>query len=172
MAPGRRRASPVARPGSRRAALALAAGLALVGGCGYGFTSGAARMPPGAEKIFVPPFDNRTADSEAGAWLATALRQELARRGANGRAGARARIEGEIDSDGFFPTSVTTFQLTMAAHARLVVDGKVVSNQAFVRQEDYVAGEDPLETEGRRRLALRRAAEEMARDVVERFERP
>ncbi|HZZ86585.1 MAG TPA: LPS assembly lipoprotein LptE [Anaeromyxobacteraceae bacterium] len=150
----------------------LAAALFALSGCGYGFTAGAARLPPGAEKVFVPPFDNRTAEPEAGAWIAGALRQELARRGAAGRAGDRGRIEGEVEVIRFLPTSGTTFQLTVAARARLVVDGKLVGDQPFVRQEDYVAGQDPLETEGRRRLALRRAAESMARDVVERFERP
>ncbi len=150
----------------------LAAALTALVGCGYGFTAGAGRLPPGAEKIFVPPFDNRTADSEAGAWVATALRQELARRGAAGRAGERARLEGEVELIRFLPTTGTTFQLTLATRARLFVDGKPVAELPLVRQEEYVGGQDPLETEGRRRLALRRAAESMARDLVEKLERP
>jgi len=68
--------------------------------------------------------------------------------------------------------SGATWRTALVVSARLVVDGKTVAEQRTRREEDYLVGLDPLESEGRRRLALRRAAEAAARDIVERFEQP
>jgi hypothetical protein len=51
-----------------------------------------------------------------------------------------------------------------------VVSERAVAEARAGREEDYLAGQDPLETEGRRRVALRRAAAGAARDLVERLE--
>jgi len=54
-----------------------------------------------------------------------------------------------------------------------LADGtRTIAEARVVREEEFLAGQDPLETEGRRRLALRRAAQAAARDLVERFEAP
>jgi hypothetical protein len=141
--------------------------------CGYAFSSGAARLPPGAERVFVRPFENRTTDAELGTLVAAAVRQELARRDADGNAGARARIEGTVEGSTFrlSVSSGGTSVIELTASARLLVDEKMVAEQRVRRTEEYLAGMDPLENEGRRRLALRRAAESVARDLVERFEK-
>lgn len=153
-----------------RRALAL---LFAAAGCGYSLGAGAGRMPPGAQRVFVRPLENRTTDGEAGALVAAALRQELARRGAEGGPEAGARIEGTIEDSAFGPSTVGgTYRVTLVVWARLVVNGKVVAEQRPGRGEDLLGGQDPLETEGRRRLALRRAAEAVARDIVEGFEQP
>ncbi len=146
--------------------------LAALASCGYALSAGAGRLPPGAERVFVRPLENRTTDAEAGALVASALRQELARRDADGGPAARARIEGTIDDAAFGLLSANgaTNHLVLTVSARLVVDGKVVTEQRTQRDEEYLAGQDPLESEGRRRLALRRASEGAARDLVERFE--
>ncbi len=149
-------------------ALALAASA-----CGYSLGAGAGRMPPGAQRVFVRPLENRTTDGEAGALVAAALRQELARRGADGGADASARIEGSVEDAAFAASSVSgTYRVTLVVSARLIVNGNVVAEQRPARSEDLLGGQDPLETEGRRRLALRRAAEAIAREIVERFEQP
>ncbi len=145
---------------------------AAVIGCGYGFSAGAGRLPAGAEQVFVRPLENRTADAEAGALVAAALRQELARRNADGGAGAPARIEGAVVASSFAPSSANTYRLSLDVEARLVVGAKVLAEQRAHRDEDYLAAIDSLESEGRRRIALRRAAAAVARDLVERFERP
>ncbi len=158
---------------NRLAPMAIA--FALAGsGCGYGFTAGAGRMPAGAERVFVRPLENRTADAEAGAFVAAAIRQELARRGADGDAAANARIEGAVLASSFGPSSpaATTYRVTLAVEARLLVGTKVLAENRVGRDEDYVAGIDALESEGRRRVALRRAAALLARDLVESFEVP
>jgi hypothetical protein len=153
---------------------ALLAALAL-SGCGYSLGAGSARMPTGAQRVFVRPFENRTTDSEAGALVAAALRQELARRGAGGGSEAAARIEGAVDDVSFSVLAIgppPTYRLTLTVTARLLAEGKALAEQRAARVEDYLSGLDPLESEGRRRLALRRAAEAVARDLIERFEQP
>src|SRR5574337_1182494 len=101
------------------AALALLLALA---GCGYAFTAGAGRMPAGAESVLVRPLANRTPDAEAGALVAAALRQELARRGAAGGEGAPARIEGTILESAASPSSPdgSTWRLALEVEARLL----------------------------------------------------
>ena len=151
------------------AALALAAAWA---GCGYSATAGASRLPPGAEHVFVPPFANRTADAEAGALVAASLREELARRGTAGGEGAPARIEGVVTRVSAAPVTTQggTWRLVFEVQARLLVDGKDAAATTVRREVDYQGEVDAIATEGRRRLALRRAASEAARDIVERFE--
>jgi hypothetical protein len=159
---------------ARRAAVGLLTAAAAAVSCGYGFGAGAARFPAGAERVFVRPLENRTADAEAGALVAASVRQELARRHADGGPRARASIEGAIEEASFFAWSPNgaTYRLALVVSARLVVDGKVVAEQRARREEDWLAGLDALESEGRRRLAMRRAAEGLAREIVDRFEQP
>jgi hypothetical protein len=160
---------------SRGAAAVLATlGLVVGGGCGYGFAAGAGRLPAGAERVFVPPLENRTTDSEAGAIVAASLRQELARRQADGGPGSGARIDGRVEESSFYASSPNgaTYRLALVVSARLVVGGAVVAEQRARRDEEWLAGIDALESEGRRRLAMRRAADGLAREILERFERP
>ena len=152
------------------ALVALAAGA----GCGYTTGSGAARLPSGATQVFVPPLENRTADAEAGALVAAALREELSRRGAAGGEGASSRIEGVVTRSSSSPltTQSGTWRLVFEVQARLIVSGQEAA-QVKVREEvDYLGEVDAIATEGRRRLAIRRAAEAAAREIVERLETP
>lgn len=152
----------------------LVALVALVAGCGYTTGSGAARLPAGATLVFVPPLENRTPDAEAGALVAAALREELSRRGAAGGEGASSRIEGAVTRSSSSPltTQGGTWRLVFEVQARLTVDG-VEAAQVKVREEiDYLGEVDAIATEGRRRLAIRRAATEAAREIVERLETP
>jgi len=153
-----------------RRAPALA--LLLLAGCGYGFSSGVSRLPAGAEKVFVRPLANRTADAEAGALVAAALRQELARRGAEGGAAAPAALEGEVETILATPATGATWRLTLVVKARLEAGGKPLGEVTVRPAEEYLLGVDALESEGRRRVALRRAAERAGREIVERLEGP
>jgi Lipopolysaccharide-assembly len=148
--------------------------LLALSGCGYSLNAGVGRMPPGAQHVFVRPLENRTTDAEAGVLVAAALRQELARRGAEAGSGATARIEGAVDDASFSALGLNppVYRLALTVTARLLVDGKVLAEQRAGRVEDWLSGLDPLESEGRRRLALRRAAEAVAKDLIERFEQP
>jgi hypothetical protein len=144
------------------------------GACGYALVSGAGRFPAGAERVLVRPFDNMTGEAEIGVWVAAGLREELGRRGLAGGDSAPARIEGEVtsSSSGVSTPTGATYQETLAVKARLLVGSKVVSEQAVSRSEQYLGGADPLETEGRRRVALRKLSLEIARDLVESFQVP
>jgi hypothetical protein len=153
-----------------RRAPALA--LALLAGCGYAFSSGVSRLPAGAEKVFVRPLENRTADAEAGALVAAALRQELARRGAEGGPAAPAALRGEVESILATPATGATWRLTLVVRARLEAGGQALAEAVVRPAEEYLVGVDALESEGRRRVALQRAAERAGREIVERLERP
>jgi len=157
--------------GARRPALAT---LLVLLGCGYSFAAGKARMPAGAERVYVAPLANQTGDAEAGAQVAAALREELARRGCAGGSDAPAHIEGTVVRSQFGPTTpeASSYRLTLEVQVRLVVDGKVAAEQTARRQQDYIGEVDALASEGRRRVALRLAATGLARDVVERLETP
>jgi hypothetical protein len=148
--------------------------LATGAGCGYAVGSGAARLPAGADRVFVPPLENRTADAEAGALVAAAMREELSRRGATGGEGSSARIEGAVTRSSSSPltTQGGTWRLVFEVQARLTVNGQEVAQIKVRREVDYLGEVDAIATEGRRRLAIRRAAEESAREIVERLETP
>lgn len=55
--------------------------------------------------------------------------------------------------------------------ARLLVGERVAAEGTFSREADYLAGADPVESEGRRALALRRLAGELADEILAAFER-
>ena len=90
---------------TRSSLAALASTALLAVGCGYSVGAGASRLPPGTGKVFVPSLENRTADAEAGALVAAALREELARRGASGGEGAPSRITGEVTRSSTSPVA-------------------------------------------------------------------
>jgi len=165
-----------ARPSPpRRARLGRLAAAALVAsGCGYSLSAGTARLPPGAERISVAPFDDRTPDAEAGALVAAAVRRELARRGADGGPGAKAAIEGTVVRASFAPTTpqVASYRLVLEVRARLAVEGRTAWERTVRREVDALGEVDALATEGRRRVAMLRAADEVAREIVEGLEAP
>lgn len=125
-------------------------------------------------------FENLSGEPELGAVVTSALREELARRGAEGGAGAPAAIEGDVRAGEPAPTAVrtvggatavSTWRIALEVRARLVADGATVAEHVVRREADFLGGADPLETEGRRALALRRAADDAAREILHAFER-
>ncbi len=160
----------------------LAAAALSFAACGYGFTQRwIARN--GAERVHVRAFENLSTEPELGAAVTAALRTELARRGADAGEGAAAAIEGDVRATEPAPTSVrpplgeggvstvTTWRIGLEVRARLVAGGAQVVEHVARREADLLGGADPRETEGRRALALRRLAEEAAREVLRAFER-
>jgi hypothetical protein len=154
-----------------RAATALAALALAQAGCGYAVAAGL-QLRGGAPEAAVRPFENRSVDPGAGAVVAAAIRDELARRGALGGDGARAIIDGEAWTEGGAPTlpGGATLHLALRVRARLAVDGAVVAERTVRHETDYLGGADALEGEARRDQALRRIAAEAARELVGAFE--
>jgi hypothetical protein len=151
--------------------------------CGYGFSQRYVALG-GADRIHVRVFENRSSELELGATVTSALRGELARRGSDAGEGAPAVIEGEVRATEPAVTSTApattdpeataiaaTWRIGVEVRARLVARDAAPVERLVRREIDFVAGADPLETEGRRALALRRAADEVARDLLRAFER-
>jgi len=155
------------------AALVTGASLAL-SACGYAFESRYAGQG-GAERIHVRPFENLSTEASLGAQVTAALRDELARRGAAAGPGAPAEIVGRVRAGAPGPSSPdsATWRIGVEVEARLVVEGTTVAERTVRREADYLAGvaSDALETEGRRALALRRVADDAARELLRAFER-
>ncbi len=151
-------------------AASVAAALAL-SACGYGFSQRYVARG-GATAVAVRPFENRSVEPELGAVVTTALRTELARRGADAPGGGAATIEGEVRAEEPVLTSRggASWRIGVTVRARLLAGGATVAEHVARRDADYVGGGDPLETEARRALALRRIADDAARDVLRAFE--
>jgi len=107
-----------------------------------------------------------------GAFVTEAVREDLARRGIAAEDGAPARIEGVVEETVYHPSSPNgaTWRLALVVSAKLSSEGKPTAEARVRRELEYLAGQDPLETEGRRRIALRRASEAAARELVEKLE--
>ncbi len=154
-----------------RLAAAAVAALAL-SACGYGFSQRYVARG-GATSVAVRPFENRSVEPDLGAVLTTALRTELARRGADAPDGGAATIDGEVRAEEPVLTARggASWRIAVTVRARLLAAGAVVAEHVARRDADYVGGAEPLETEARRALALRRIADDAARDVLRAFER-
>jgi outer membrane lipopolysaccharide assembly protein LptE/RlpB len=170
LAPGRRPGAAPAPANPLRSLAALAAALAL-SACGYGFSQRYVARG-GASSIRVRPFENRSTDPELGAAIASALRNELARRGADAGGEGAAEIDGEVRAEepSIASQGGASWRIGVTVRARLVAGGATVAEHVVRRETDYVGGADPLETEGRRALALRRLADDAARDILRAFE--
>jgi hypothetical protein len=153
---------------ARPAALAAALALLALGGCGYRAAAGA-RLHGGTARAEVRPFENRSSDPGLGASVAAALRDELARRGAEG---AGAIIEGSVRTEGAAPTlpGGAAVRVALEVEARLLVQGAVVATRTVRREADHLGGADALEGEARRAQALQRLSLEVARALVDALE--
>lgn len=163
------------RPRRPRVSAALATGAALaLSACGYALETRYVAQG-GAERVHVRAFENLSTEASLGAQVTAAMRGELARRGAAAGPGAPAEIVGEVRAGAPSPSSPDggTWRIGVEVKARLLVDGATVSERSVRREADYLAGVglDALETEGRRALALRRTAEDAARELLRAFER-
>ncbi len=159
--------------------LAAAAAVAALCACGYGFSQRYVAAG-GVDRIHVRPFENRSTETELGAAVTAALRGELARRGSDAGEGAAAVLDGEVRATEPVLTSTTgtttstmgtTWRIGIEVRARLTAGQGKPLERTIRRETDYLGGADPLETEGRRALALRRAADEAAHELLRALER-
>jgi hypothetical protein len=126
------------------------------------------------DRIHVRPFVNATTEPDLGAVVTGVLRTELARRGADAPEGQGAVLDGEVRATepALTSTAGTTWRIGIEVRGRLLVPGAAKPMDRIVRREtDFLTGVDPLQTEGRRALALRRVADEAARDLLRALER-
>lgn len=151
--------------GARR--VGLLAPLLLAAACGYSFTA-AGRLAGGLAGATVAPFENRSTEPELGVALAAALREELAARGLLARRGGHAVVAGEVSTGSPSPAAPggVSWRIGVEVRARLLDGDRVVAERSLRREAVYPAGLDPLETEGRRALALRAVAVDCARELA------
>jgi hypothetical protein len=158
-----------------RALLLLALMLLAGAGCGYRFQpEGKGRFTDPALRVDLSPFANDTPDSDAGAHIASKLRDELRRRGytgAFGRVGADFLVEGrvkEIREDVF---SKASDRFALENRLTLVVDIRVVDvrgggvlwkEAGLIEKAPFYSGPDAQYTEANRRAAF----EETVRRLV------
>jgi hypothetical protein len=157
--------------GLARAALAIGA-LLVFAGCGYGFSQRYTAVG-GVGRIHVRPFVNGSTEPELGALVTAALRGELARRGADAGEGSGVVLDGEVRATEPVLTSTAgvTWRVGVELRGRLLATPERPVERTVRREVDFLTGADPLETEGRRALALRRVADEAARELLRAFER-
>jgi hypothetical protein len=153
-------------------ASAVLAAVVVLAGCGYGFSQRYVAAG-GVDRIHVRPFVNSSTEPELGAVVTSALRAELARRGASAPDGQGAVLDGEVRATeaGLTSTAGTTWRVGIEVRAKLVAGTARPVERTIRRDADYLTGGDPLEIEGRRALALRRVAEEAARELLRSLER-
>ena len=74
----------------------------------------------------------------------------------------------------FGPTTpqASSYRLVLEVRARLAVEGRTAWERTVRREVDALGEVDALATEGRRRVAMLRAADEVAREIVEGLEPP
>jgi len=154
-------------------ALCLASGGWALASCGYALSTRWVGKG-GLEKVEVRLFQNRSTEPALGTVVTDALRAGLARRGALAASTeGSARLEGEVGARQPTASSADakTWHIGIEVRARLLAGAEVAAEGTFAREVDYLAGGDPVESEGRRALALRRLAEELAPEILAAFER-
>ena len=147
----------------------------LLAGCGYRFTAPGANLPAGAGPVRVPVFENQTTEPNIEVLVTQALRERYARAGLLGGDGAETTLEGAVlmvssgpvFSGALFPT----YQVAASVRVRLVRGNQVLGQAIVSTTEDFTSGGDVLLTEGNRGAALRRLADVVAQEVVERLEK-
>jgi hypothetical protein len=157
----------------RRALTPAALAALTLAGCGYGFSQQYVAAG-GVDRIHVRPFVNASTEPELGVVVTSVLRTELARRGASAPEGQGAVLDGEVRATEptLTTTAGTSWKIGVEVRGRLLVPGAPRPLDRIVRREtDFLAGGDPLETEGRRALALRRVADEAARELLRALEK-
>ena len=119
-------------------------------------------------------FENRSTEPELGRRRdgRAPERARAARRGRGARAPRRV-LDGEVRATEPVLTSSAgaTWRIGIEVRARLAAGQGRRVERTVRRETDYLAGADPLETEGRRALALRRVADEAARELLRALER-
>jgi hypothetical protein len=142
--------------------------VALFIGCGYRFTANG-RLPEGIRTVCAPVFLNRTADPGLEVSFTQAFRERLIRVGAAG-----ASCEGEVRAEVVeifgvptlgTPQGLVSYRLISKMVVRLFKGERLLSEQVISGEEDYLDSQDIIEAEANRQAAMRRLAEQMAKDA-------
>jgi hypothetical protein len=147
-----------------------------ISGCGYTLARGHL-LPGGGRSLRVAAFVNQTAQAEAGGLFAAAARDALATHGRLAYEGDpnAAELTGELRflhdaTSALGASGASAFHLDADVMLR-VQDGQGVLYEDDARAgDDYLQGIDVLGTEANRRAALRRLADKLMHEALERME--
>jgi hypothetical protein len=162
-------------------AVASLAVLLLAGaGCGYYLQSeGKTRFSDPAVRVDLAPFKNDSSEADAGAYLATRLREELRRsgfRGSFGRTGADIMVEGRVRDIPVDVFSHGSDRFALENRLTLVVDirvidvrgGGVLWKAAGLRETtSYFSGPDEQFSAANRRAAFEETAQRLVLRMVQ-----
>jgi len=143
-------------------------------GCGYRLESGTARFTDPSVRMDVSPFANRSSTPDAGAVVASRLREELRRsgfRGSFGSVGANYLVEGKISDIRLDIFSHGADRFSLENRLTLVVDIRVVEvvrggvlwkESGLSETASFFSGADAQYSESNRRAAFEEVARRMA----------
>lgn len=151
-----------------------------LGGCGYRFATPGGALPGGARSVHVPVFENRSQEPSVEAFVTEAVRERYARAGLLGGAASETTLTGVVLGVTASPTvayggaqaPTPTYQVTATVQVTLARGGVVLGQSVVSSMEEFPSGADVLLTEANRGAALRRLAEALARELVDRLAAP
>jgi outer membrane lipopolysaccharide assembly protein LptE/RlpB len=186
---GQGEGSPLSRSPSRSwAPLFL-----LLSACGYHMTASGGPLPKNLTSVYVPEFENRTAETGVGGSLTDEVRRLLDRQGIGAQAdpkGNEGTLYGRILNAGASPLASKVYNsnmpgvvtnpnavgdpglyvVSLTVSARLMRGDEVVSEiQNLSLSEQYLPANDLAAFEANRQNALHRLVREMAKEIVERL---
>lgn len=145
-------------------------------GCGYRFATPGGALPGGARSVHVPVFENRSQEPSVEAFVTEAVRERYARAGLLGGAASETTLTGVVLGVTASPTVVynstqgaPTYQVSATVQVTLAKGGVVLGQSVVSLMEEFPSGADVLLTEANRGAALRRLAEALARELVDRL---
>lgn len=167
--------------------------LLLLAGCGYHMTASGGPLPKNLTSIYVPEFENRTAETSVGGPLTNEVRRLLDRQGIGGHAdpsGSEGTLYGRIVNASASPLASKVynssvagavinpnavgdpglFVVSLTVNAKLMRGSEVVSEiQNLSLSEQYQPTNDLAAFEANRQNALRRLVHDLAKEIVERL---
>lgn len=170
---------------SLRSASAVLAGLvlALTGACGYRFVRSGETLPEGVRTLCAPVMVNHTSESALETYFTQSLRERLIRAGVLGATGAcDAALVGEILGVGAAPTILGTdpsgvlrlasYRTNVVVRLRMEKGGQTLRATEVAAAEDFLPGQELLDSETNRQEALRRLADDLMREAYDRLTVP
>lgn len=154
--------------------------------CGYRFNAAGGPLPKGVQSVYVPILRNRTTEAGLEALVTEELRAELERAGHGGSPDSEARLEGVIETVGSVPLALKAappspgaplapanpglYQVSCAVTVKLVRGAELLAEiDHLALNEPYLPADDLATNEANRRLALRRLARALAKELVDRL---
>ncbi|MHB8420276.1 MAG: LPS assembly lipoprotein LptE [Myxococcales bacterium] len=160
--------------------------------CGYRFSAAGGPLPKGVVSVQVPNFRNRTPEAGFEALLTHELREELERTGHGAGRTADAELDGVVESITSVPLALKVaqglgaaadaglaaqnpglYQVAMSVSVKLMRGAELLAQVDHLQlAEPYLPADDLATNEANRRLALRRLARALAKEIVVRLAAP